>query len=173
LQVIAAYNLVDKVPAKLKKYKPFITGTYTYLSGEDSMRTSGAYHGWDAMYEDQTTGHLMNRILGFTNAQVIVLNGKIVPVEDVTLDITYANQWLNKRFQDGISPCLRNVTGAQTFNVTRNRHVGQELDASLTYDYTEDVQFNLLSGVFFPGDMFSSQNDTKATEVIGSMKVVF
>jgi hypothetical protein len=54
-----------------------------------------------------------------------------------------------------------------------NKNAGQELDLTLTYDYTEDVQFNLLSGMFVPGGAFIDQNSHIATEVVGSMKVTF
>jgi hypothetical protein len=68
----------------------------------------------------------------------------------------------------------------------KERHIGNEIDATLTYDYTEDVQFSLLGGVFVPTDAINDgyQVDTaidggrwphkaSAEELIGSMKVTF
>jgi hypothetical protein len=64
--------------------------------------------------------------------------------------------------------------------MSNNKHLGQEIDAKLTYDYTEDVQFGLLAGVFLPGAAFVDREDrttstgkSPASEVIGSMKVTF
>ncbi len=54
-----------------------------------------------------------------------------------------------------------------------NMHLGDEVDLTLVYDYTEDVQFGLMAGVFFPGDAFAKEERKAATEVIGSITVEF
>jgi len=188
LQLIATYDLKDVKP--ISKYSPSITGSYTYLSGEKNTRgqdanTSKKYHGWDPMYEDQTSGHLANRIFAATNCQVAAMNTKLKPIEDVTLSLDYVELFLNKKYPSQDIPDagetkagyqttnLRGVTASDTYRMTSNRHLGRELDTTLTYDYTEDVQFSLLGGVFFPGDAFHETNDSRATELIGSMKVTF
>jgi hypothetical protein len=179
LQAGAMYDLKD-VSKKLSKYRPSVMGTYTYLSGEKNTRVSGTYHGWDAMFEDQTSGHIINALMGYSNSQTLTLTGNIVPMEDVSLKLDYVTLWLNKRFPGGNGTTsgvntvnLRGIASASTYTMTNSRHLGQELDATLSYDYTEDVQFSLLGGVFFPGDAFQAGNDTKASELIGSMKVTF
>ena len=51
------------------------------------------------------------------------------------------------------------------------RQLGDELDATITYDYTEDVQLGLTYGAFIPGVAF---DDTRcANQAIASMKVTF
>lgn len=183
-QAIANYDLKDVAPDMISKYNPSIMGSYTYLSGEKNTRTGeDVYRGWDPMFEDQTLGHLINRIMGYTNSQIVTLSGKVTPIEDVTLNVDYVTLWLNKRFP-GAHPTgstiaghntsnLRGVAGGNTYAMTDDSHLGQEIDATLTYDYTEDVQFSLLGGLFIPGDAFHSNNDSKAGEIIGSMKVTF
>jgi hypothetical protein len=44
--------------------------------------------------------------------------------------------------------------------------IGNEVDATLTYDYTEDVQFGANFGWFLPGDLFTGANDQVATQAI-------
>ncbi|RJP28739.1 MAG: hypothetical protein C4533_02825 [Candidatus Omnitrophota bacterium] len=180
LQAIAHYNLMDIVPSSLSKYKPQVMGTYTYLSGEKNTRTSGTYHGWDPMFEDQTPGSLINAIFGYSNSHTLALTGKVNPMEDVGFRVDYAAVWLDKKFPDtgtataGFNTVnMRGVAGASTYTMTGKRFLGQELDATLTYDYTEDVQFGLRSGIFFPGDALQGNNDRNATELIGTMKVTF
>jgi hypothetical protein len=65
--------------------------------------------------------------------------------------------------------------------------LGQEIDATITYDYTEDVQFALLGGVYLPTSNINTGKRTDTTgaitgeeytrasaaELIGSMKVTF
>lgn len=177
-QVVANYDLKDVL---LTKYNPSVMGSYTYLSGEKNTRIQGGtYKGWDPMFEDQTLGHLINRIMGYTNAQIATLSGKVTPMEDVTLNVDYVTLWLNKGFpSDGgldrrtNASNLRGVAGGAIYFMTEDKHLGQEVDATLTYDYTEDVQFSLLGGLFIPGDAFHKNNDNNATELIGSMKVTF
>ena len=184
IQATLNYDLKDLpyLSKYISKYNPYLTGTYTYLSGAGNRRTTGSYHGWDPMFEDQTFGHLANRIFRATNMQILYLSGKATPVEDLTLTLDYANYWLNERFpieSTNVTTIgygttnFRNVAGAATYRMGDNKNLGQELDATLSYDYTEDVQFSLLGGVFLPGSAFHTINDSSAGEIIGSMKVTF
>ena len=58
-------------------------------------------------------------------------------------------------------------------NENTNRNIGDEVDLQLTWDYTEDVQFGLLTGWFFPGDHFASGTDDVATDIVGTVKLSF
>jgi hypothetical protein len=183
LEAMATYDLKDI--ARIGKYSPSLTGMYIYLSGEDPQQKHGSdtYHGWDGMYENQTAGHLANAIMGFTNSQIVGLNGKMKPMEDLTLNVEYYYYWLVKGYTNNTVTNLVNlkgIAGAPTYVMSNNKHLGQEIDAKLTYDYTEDVQFGLLAGVFLPGAAFVDREDrttstgkSPASEVIGSMKVTF
>ena len=55
--------------------------------------------------------------------------------------------------------------------------LGQEVDGTLTYDYTEDVQFTLLGSVYVPGKAIgtnsNSDNTKNPKQIIGSCKVTF
>ncbi|MCK4326390.1 hypothetical protein KAW55_06505, partial [bacterium] len=63
--------------------------------------------------------------------------------------------------------------------------LGDELDITLTYDYTEDVQFGLCAAWFNPGGWFddlqqggndltaNANRDETATQIVGSVKVSF
>ena len=65
------------------------------------------------------------------------------------------------------------------FRSGRAKSLGNEVDASLVYDYTEDVQFDLTGGIFMPGNFFKDNTDaaTKSTDnaviVTGGVKVAF
>jgi hypothetical protein len=124
--------------------------------------------------------------MGMTNCSLVGLTGKMKPVDDVTMKIDYYNVSLNKGFTDGTAINFKGYSGANTYYMEGyKRHLGQEVDATLTYDYTEDVQLSLLGGIFVPGSAFKKATTTTsvsddstggmsvATEVIGSMKVTF
>lgn len=158
-------------------FTPTLGASYTYLSGDDWLSTSDTYRGWDPMYEDQSGGTLYNKILGYSNAQIINLNGSIKPMEDVTLAVNYWHIMLNEPFASAGGPVTVNmngVAGDPTYSMkTDKKDLADEIDVLLTYDYTEDVQFALNTGAFLPGAAFDDANDDIATQVIGSMKVTF
>ena len=54
-----------------------------------------------------------------------------------------------------------------------NRDLAMEFDASLIYDYTEDVQMGLVSAWFLPGSFFVSTNDENAYQVRAYASVDF
>ena len=70
---------------------------------------------------------------------------------------------------------LTGVAGDPRYSMNVNKHtLGNEFDANITYDYTEDVQFGLGLGWFVPGNAFDKDENRKtASQVIGSMKVTF
>lgn len=180
LEGALTYDLKDV--KLISKYAPSITGRYVYLSGENAATKSNnkTWHGWDSMYENQTYGHLANVIMDSTNLTIAGLSGKMKPMDDLTLNLDYVYLWFNKAYGENDIVNLKNFSGANTYRMAHTRNFGQELDATLTYDYTEDVQFSLLAGVFVPGDAFQKGvnianpgNRSTAGEVIGSMKVTF
>src|SRR3989344_4847086 len=98
-------------------------------------------------------------------------------MEDVKLALEYYYIRLIKAFPADKTLNAVNLTGVlgdPTYTMKANeKTLGNEVDASLTYDYTEDVQLGLSAGAFIHGDAFSGANDKTATQVIGSMKVTF
>ena len=68
-EVVAVYDLKDV--SMISKYEPTLTGVYVYLSGEGRDKVGNkTYKGWDGMYEDQTFGHLINAVMGFSNVHL-------------------------------------------------------------------------------------------------------
>lgn len=183
MELIGTYDLKDV--KMISKYSPSISGAYVYLSGADRDRVeTKRYHGWDPMYENQTMGHIINAIMGFSNVTLGALSAKAKPIEDITVKLDYVAAWWAKRFPGEFGARWQSLSGITTsaeFLMNKNPFVGQEIDLTLTYDYTEDVQFGLLGGVFLTGESintFQSENDAhpnkaNASELIGSMKVTF
>ena len=178
-EVVAAYDLKDI--SLVSKYEPSLTGAYIYLSGANRDKVGGAaYKGWDAMFEDQTFGHLINAVMGFSNAHILGVSLKAKPVSDLTAQLDYVTGWFAKKYTEGRYAILSGVSGAQTFTMGNKANFGHEFDATLTYDYTEDVQMSLLGGIFLPSkaingneSVYPYRQRTAATELIGSMKVTF
>lgn len=156
------------------KMTPSIGGTYTYLSGdEDSASRNGS---WDPMFYDQKLNNIAYAILPFSNMSVFNLRASCKPVEDVTLSAVYGYYDQAKSTNNTLtSPFLYDGADTHTYlsqTLTSKRHLGDALDITAIYDYTEDVQFGLTAGWFKPGKAFSDDK-RNATQLIGSMKVIF
>lgn len=187
LQAKAGYDLKDV--ALVSKYSPNVSLFYSYFSGANrDADTTKAYTGWDPMFENQTEGHIINGIFANTNMHRTGLSAKAKLTDDISANLDYTGAWFAKRSPrntnrffvlSGVAGPAVGTTGRQ-FILTGDKYIGSEVDASLSYDYTEDVKFSLLGGIFLVGNGIRDRahNGAKgqkanATELIGSMKVTF
>ena len=179
----------------VEKYKPVLQGVYTFVSGDSNPADSDITHpnansnetftGWDPMFEAQASGKVYNTLFNLTNAHIVELSAGFTPIEDVMAKLSWTGIWLDKSLtrqlgtNAGLSSgtVLISPTGSPGSNaVTSNLALGQEIDADLTYNYTEDVVFGLSLGAFFPGDAFAetSTNSRKsASQAIAHVGVTF
>ncbi|MFA5145171.1 MAG: alginate export family protein [Candidatus Omnitrophota bacterium] len=170
LETMATYDL--KNVKNMAKYVPTVSALYAYFSGDRGSKSgTETYKGWDPMYENQTFGSIANAIFNQTNMHIIggIIQAKAT--DDVTLKAEYYAYWWDKRHSDGDT--VSNVATGLPATMTGKKFLGQEIDLSATYDYTEDVQFGILAGWLAPGKSFAKVNRNTAAEVIGSMKVTF
>jgi len=121
---------------------------------------------WDIMYENNSYASIMNAIVADTDGMVAGATLSMRPREDLGLKIRY----INARLYKANTMVYSNYAN---YAVTSNREIGNEVDVSATYDYTEDVQLGLEGGVFVPGKAFDKSNRQTAKQAIGSMKVTF
>ncbi len=136
---------------------PSISVDYTRLSKN-----------WHPMMEDMTPADIANVLFQNTNVQCVGATLAAKPMTDVAASLRFATFRSVKQVN-----ALSNSWDA-AYNMDGNqRHLGDELDLHLTYDYTEDVQFGLMGGIFSPGKAFAPSQRKDATQVIGSMKVTF
>jgi len=136
---------------------PSISVDYTRLSKN-----------WNAMMEDLTPADIANALFPGTNVQCIGATLAMKPMTDLVASLRFATF----RSVKEINAFANNWNAAYTMDGNK-RHLGNELDLHLTYDYSEDVQFGLMGGIFAPGRAFAPVNRKDATQVIGSMKVTF
>ncbi len=160
-KAFAAQAMIDYTFSKVK-FTPAIGAGYTYLSGGDKNAA------WNAMYYDQRLGNIAYAILPFSNLSVINLQGSMKPMDDVTLMAKYGNY----RFAKRQSSITSNYSGT-AISTNGKGDLGNEIDITALYDYTEDVQFGLTAGCFMLGTAFDNSLHRDATQVIGSMKVTF
>jgi hypothetical protein len=103
--------------------------------------------------------------------------GSLQPMDNLKVNGRWIDFWLD-----------RNADTTGGFIGNGNKHVGDELDIELNYDYTEDVSFGLLSAWFWSGDHYikpeqyspnvisgdsNSKSKDVASELVGTCKVSF
>ena len=164
-------------------WSPTLDVECIYLTGEKSVGPyTDKWNGWDAMYRgkfDTAIRDYQNWLYataaratevaqtewdqdsGMSNQVSLLIKGSVIPMEDVVLNATYAHFWANETgsFAEG--------------DLVKDDDIGNELDLLLTYDYTEDVSFGVLTALFFPGSAYPNGQDDTAADVVGSMKIVF
>jgi len=168
LETAATYDL--KNVKRIAKYSPTLTMLYSYFSGNRGS-SEKANTAWDPMYENQTSGNIVNLLFPQSNAHILGGILSVKPVEDVTLKGEYYAYWWDKVFSNG--QVAGSALTADPLTMTNSKFAGQEIDLTAKYDYTEDVQFSLMGGIMLPGNSFDKVNRGAAKEVIGSMKVTF
>ncbi|MBU4333635.1 MAG: hypothetical protein KKD07_04245, partial [Candidatus Omnitrophica bacterium] len=95
------------------------------------------------------------------------------PMEDVTATLTYAKLYTADG-DAGTIQLQQTDSGDLTRNVNTGTHsLGQEIDADVIYDYTEDVQILGTVGFFKPGDVFNYDDRTPAKQVMVRVNVGF
>lgn len=169
------------------KYNPTMGMIYSYFSG-DANRDAAAnapalskkYHAWDPMFENQTAGHIINALYPSSNSHNLDFMVKFNPIEDVWVQLDVVHQLMAKASSQNGQQALNDYepSGGNYFN-RKQTDIGQEVDINVVYNYTEDVQFGLLAGWFWPGKAYrATDNDglmqkTTAVEAIASCKVSF
>ncbi|MFA5349698.1 MAG: alginate export family protein [Candidatus Omnitrophota bacterium] len=170
LQAMADYTF-----AKVKM-TPKIGASYTYLSGGETSNSRN--EGWDSMFYDQALNNITYALLPFSNMSVINLRASAKPVEDVTLSANYGYYDRAKSDSSSTLTSPASYDGSSSHSYLSNvplsgkSHLGDALDITAIYDYTEDVQLGLTGGLFIPGKAFANER-RNATQIIGSMKVTF
>jgi hypothetical protein len=165
-------------------WKPVLSAEYILYSGEENfgnetVNSTTNYNGWDPMYRGkfdtairEFQGSFYNLSQGMTpsttNQHQVLFKGTIEPMDDVTVEGTYGLFWLYAQY----------AKEQAVANANRNMFLGQEIDVNVTWNYTEDVSFGLLSAWFFPGSAFSADvqgtgKKAPATSVVGTVALSF
>jgi len=154
---------------------------YVFMSGESEPRND-EWNGWinsyrgkfySAIHEWQgifyTTDDLATAVgdpnantNAWTNQHTVIVDASIQPLDDIILE----GRYLHFMAQHAYGLAAGGLAA-------RSKQIGDEVNLRLTYDYTEDVTFGMLTAWFFPGEYFISPDNDIATEVVGSVALTF
>ncbi|MEI7997996.1 MAG: alginate export family protein [Candidatus Omnitrophota bacterium] len=173
-QLLASYAIPV---AQLEKYKPVVSGSYTYVSGAKNVGgadTGKTYKGWDPMFEGQGSGTIYNTLFNLTNLNIFNVGLQVNPIQDVTASISWSDLFLANKTADLnlIQPdgSSSSVASAVT---TNKKSLGNEIDMNVNYNYTEDVLFGVNLGWFIPGNTFAKSNNSVASQAVAHVNVNF
>lgn len=174
-------------------WKPKMGAEFIWYSGHEpeeqgSGPGSGQYHGWDPMFRGKsdslirefigryyysatypfdTTRYYNSADNSFQNQYQMIFSGSLQPMDSLKLTGNLNMFWNQYAYRASLGKS--------------KGYVGTELDLGATWDYTEDVSFNLVMGYFMPGDVYKvrdertnvTSGDNTATDVVASVKVSF
>ncbi len=170
---------------------PKFGGEWVFYSGKDSESCDtlhcGGVPGWDPMARGYFSSVLrdfqtssgtaafyapaQNGVTGGnTNQHQFSLYGSMKPLEDLTIAPRLSWYFLDK----GIRPIAAN-TATNFSQSKRKNYVGMEFDTQVTYNYTDDVQFGVIYGLFAPGTVFRRAGgfQSDAQELVSTVSVKF
>jgi len=177
-------------------WKPKIGAEYIYYSGnknikDETTQSTGTYTGWDSMFRGKfdskirewygryylTAQDINNQRpqlaqrypdASDSNQHQVIVDGSIQPTDSLTLDCRYLNFW--QQYETAHYDSIHSGTEGQ---ITDSRYIGSEVDLEATWDYTEDVAFDMLVAWFFPGSHYANFSDDVSTDIVGSVKLTF
>jgi len=160
----------------LNKAYSMIGGWFTYLSGDGSASSSPGrtYSGWDPMFEDQTGGELINLILPHTNSYTFKAYFFTYLHKKLNFLLSYTSTFLAQHHYSNRYPIANGPAYLNYYYTEPNhRHLADEVDWKFTYDFSENTQFVLDSGILMPGGLLASENNNTGYSVRLSAKVTF
>ena len=187
-EAMAAQFMASYALPVLDKYKPTVSATYTYVSGDknaginygtNAVKSAKIDTAWDPFNEAQGSGTIYNTLFPLSNMHILALGASANPLEDVTAAFTWSSLWSAAPYTQSIANPLvlfQPDSGGAIFvpqTKHNNRGLGDEYDVNLTYNYTEDVTFGVSLGWFVPGDVFTGNNNSTASQALGSVAVKF
>ncbi len=168
IDIGADYTFVDV------KWTPVVGAEYIWLSGEESAN-EGKWKAWDPLYRGKFDNYLSDfrnitkatsyansgntmgsNDNGMTNQNSIAVFGGIEPMTDISVDARWTYLWYDEVPVSG-----------------RDDEIGHELDAKVSYDYTEDVEFTVAAGVLWPLKYYPEETDSTASQIVSAVKVDF
>ena len=123
------------------EYDPAVFAGYTFSTGDGDPGTGDA-EAFTFPFTDNHARWGYSDVVGLGNMNVIKIGGSMCPRDKLTV-IAQALWFLAHQDEDAVMGVPSN---------SNDDNVAQELDLSLVYDYTEDLQFELTYGHIFADD---------------------
>jgi hypothetical protein len=152
----------------MKDLSPVVSAEYKYLSGDAECTAAGCIQKtgktWDRMYENQDSNRLFDALgIGDSDLQLAKLSAQITPLKDLTTELSWYGLWKAEK------------GNYRAGNENSSKYYGSEVDADITYAYTEDVKIGLSAEELFTGKVCLPYpgNNKNASAILTSVSVSF
>lgn len=142
-------------------YNPFLDGMWVIMTGEETTR-GGDMSEFYSFYSSEVYGEIFKEF-AMSNAHILKLCGGFDPIEPMNISLAFYHYIAEEdRF-------IANEVAK------KDDDLGNEIDLTVTYKYTDDVTFGLGVAQYFPGDVLDKQvtGADGSTCVTSSCKVKF
>jgi hypothetical protein len=153
------------------KMAPAIHANYTFASGGGSVGQN-TFRPWFDLANDYN-GYLFKPLL--SNMHIFNVGASIKPAKNCTAGVdVYYYMKSAKNMSVEQNPNIDLGYGRTSLGATGAGSLGWEVDGKLGYDYSKDVRFGLIAGVFIPGKSLEAYTDDKISiGVRGEVAVKF
>jgi len=150
------------------QWMPQFKLNYLFASGDDNA-LDGDDKAFDPLAQYRYYGYALSPQL--SNIHIINASVVVNPTEICKLALDYYHYKQDKKAAASIGNSLLTDPGISTTTNGLDKAIGDEVDLSLAYDYTEGVKAMLTLAYFMPDNAYNS--DDEALEVRGELLVSF
>jgi len=151
------------------QWSPRLKVAYTYASGDDPG-TLGDNEGFNPLGQYRYYGHGLSPRM--SNIHIFNASASIQPHELWSVAIDYYHYLQDEQVAGIVGNPLLTDPGIMKPTTGLDDNIGDEVDVSVTYEYTSDVKAQVLLAYFMPGDAFGADDDD-ALEIRGEILVSF
>jgi len=180
-------------------WRPVLGAEYIFYSGQNGHESGigSDFHGWNRMFRGKVdsaihewynvfyTNGMSTTDRADTNLHQFIVMGSIEPMDNLSIDGRFVHFRAHENAVNYGTAGIAHLSAGQD-----EKHIGDELDIELTYDYTEDVTFGLLTAWFWSGEYYAVPEEVDnnqsiaagmdilhdkdvASEIVASCKVAF
>lgn len=165
-----ALDLGGKYVFESLDLRPSLKIAYTAGSGDKS--TTGDTKAYVPLYDyEYDYGYVYSPEL--SNIHIVNIALTIEPIVDVVLAFDYYHYRQDEIIAQAMGNIYQDNAANSVLTNGKDKKLGDEIDVSAAYKYSEDVTASVLAGWFKPGSSYSSSNDDTAYEIRGEILVNF
>jgi len=150
-------------------WSPKLKVGYTYASG-DGDPASGDYESFEPLGQYRYYGHSLSPRM--SNIHIFNASASIQPHELWNVAVDYYHYIQDEKVAGIVGNPLLTDPGIMKPTTGLDDSIGDEVDVSVTYEYTDDVKAQILLAYFMPGDAYGTEDDD-ALEIRGEILVSF
>jgi hypothetical protein len=151
------------------QWLPEIKVAYTYASGDD-LGSVGDNEGFEPLGQYRYYGHGLSPRM--SNIHIFNASASIQPREDLSFAVDYYHYMQAEKMAAIVGNPLLTDPGIMKSTTGLDDNMGDEVDVSVSYEYTDGVTAQVLLAYFMPGDAFGADDDD-ALEIRGEILVSF